>query len=433
MKTIDLILRFISIFISLFIFFKSTESMSGKIRFKNIKNLLLLFLVSILFLANTIYSELLVKNFICYFLYVIFLNLFHRTFNKKYAISSLITYLVMMVSEFLFTGILSYVLKLNLIQFMNSTIIQCFFTIFVGLAAYLFCKLKFIKKMYDLIFKLSEYKYVYMLLMAILVFITMFISAKYDIEFGFKGYLVNLVLLIIFIVIMFLSLQNNYKIDKTNQEKKILLEVISKYEKIIDENRICKHEMLNNLIILNSFKNKNTVEYKNTLSNLIDIYNSNDGGFIKNISKIPSGLKGILYYKINDIRLNGIKPIVHISKGINILDTKDVNSYVSLCKIIGIVLDNANEAAKVSHDKYLNVDIYQQNDVLHIIVENSCDKDVNINKIKNKNYSTKGKGRGLGLYVVDKLLKENNFISMSQEINNKIFTTHIVYQKKKGQ
>lgn len=92
-------------------------------------------------------------------------------------------------------------------------------------------------------------------------------------------------------------------------------------------------------------------------------------------------------------------------------DLQDVkmNSY-ELCGILGILLDNAIEAAKECNEKVVNVkfirDIKTNNKL--VIVENSYSKsDIDIDKIFEKGYSTKSDSKnehGLGLWNVKKLV-----------------------------
>ena len=181
--------------------------------------------------------------------------------------------------------------------------------------------------------------------------------------------------------------------------------------------------------MLKTIENKNTNEFENVLDELIKEYDSNEKT-IKNIHKLPNGLKGIFYYKLynNDnisLNINISSKIIDISKKIN------HKEYVLLCKISGIILDNAIEAAAVSKEKKIFVEIYNSNNEYIINVDNSTNGKVDIDKIKNKNYSTKGKNRGLGLYILDKVLKDSKIIKVEQSVNKNIFNTKIIIKIKR--
>ena len=182
--------------------------------------------------------------------------------------------------------------------------------------------------------------------------ITMIILiSKYEKSFNTTTYFTNLILILIFTGLMFISVRNNIKAKKESEKIETLLKFMSKYEKIIDEERINRHEMLNNLLMLKSFKNKNSKKYDDTINEIIKLYEKNGKETIKNVSTLPSGLKGILYYKVEDMKNNEIDVNINISKKIkSLLDIINTKEYVSLCKIFGIVLDNACDAAKESKE-----------------------------------------------------------------------------------
>lgn len=201
---------------------------------------------------------------------------------------------------------------------------------------------------------------------------------------------------------------------------------MSKYEKIIDEERINRHEMLNNLLMLKSFKNKNSKKYDDTINEIIKLYEKNGKETIKNVSTLPSGLKGILYYKVEDMKNNEIDVNINISKKIkSLLDIINTKEYVSLCKIFGIVLDNACDAAKESKEKSVFIEVFEIENKIYINVENSFKNKVDVNKLKEQYYSTKGKGRGLGLFLANKLIKESESIDMVQRVEEDRFISEI--------
>lgn len=249
------------------------------------------------------------------------------------------------------------------------------------------------------------------------------LSTKLSLDYNYQKYFFNIILLLIFLFFLVFAFIKNHLAQKEKQEKETLLEFISKYEKIIDENRINKHEMLNNLIILRSFEDKNTEEYNKVLDDLIVTYDNNSDACIKNISKLPTGLKGILYYKINDMRNKNINLNINISKRVSSpLEKLPLDEYVILSRIIGIVMDNALEASIKSKEKFVMIEVFEQNDNVIIIIENSYNNKVNVNDLKKKNFSTKGKSRGLGLYIANILLKKSKHIEMTQHAEELFIT-----------
>lgn len=81
---------------------------------------------------------------------------------------------------------------------------------------------------------------------------------------------------------------------------------------------------------------------------------------------------------------------------------------------------------KLSKDKFLNIEVYNEKENTIIEVNNSFEsKNTDIEKIYNKNYSSKGKNRGLGLYIAKMLLKKSKYLDMEQRVENNIFYTKI--------
>ena len=107
------------------------------------------------------------------------------------------------------------------------------------------------------------------------------------------------------------------------------------------------------------------------------------------------------------------------------LEKIDNKTYTMICKIVGIVFDNAIEATLSSKKKQLLFDVYEENNDIIIDIEISFNNTVYIEKISNKNYSTKGKNRGLGLYIVKKMINSNKKLSLEQKIDKDIFITKL--------
>lgn len=267
------------------------------------------------------------------------------------------------------------------------------------------------------------------LISIITVILVVFLDYKMVISGNKKIYFSNIAILVSFAFVIIYGIYNNVKSVKEVEKTETLLNFISTYEKKIDEDRINRHEMLNNLLILRSFKDKNTKDFDDTLEDLIKLYDKKGMG-VKNINKLPAGLKGMVYYKLEEVQKNDINVNMNISKQVSLsLENMNHKDYVLLCKTMGIILDNAIEASSNSKEKMLNIDVYKEKDDVIIIVDNSYSKKVDLEKLGSKNYSTKGEGRGLGLYIIKNLLKTSKCIILEQTANNKIFTSKITVKQ----
>lgn len=116
------------------------------------------------------------------------------------------------------------------------------------------------------------------------------------------------------------------------------------------------------------------------------------------------------------------------------LNTINIPIY-DLCRIMGILLDNALEAAsKADNSKVINLifENEEQRNRMLIIVENSfINKDVNLDKIFEKGYSSKidSKNHGLGLWTVRKIIKNYNNVNLYTTKENLFKQQLEVYEK----
>lgn len=215
-----------------------------------------------------------------------------------------------------------------------------------------------------------------------------------------------------------------FKNKTAEKEQKQLLELMEEYENLLETGRENRHEMLNNLIVLKTEKNKASEKYEELLDDIIRQYQSKKSTNYSSLYKLPSGIKGIVYYKMANIKENEITFTSVISEEMyKLFDEMDTKLYYKVCKITGILIDNAIEASTVSDDKLLLVDIYKENNLINIYIENTFEGTVDINLINKKGFSTKGKNRGLGLHIVSTILRENDNLSLEQRVVNNKFVS----------
>lgn len=399
-------------------------SFISKEKFKyNFKNIVFVIILAFLFLLNKKFNIVVSSVLTSIILLLLFSKIIFKNNIRNTIVYALTYYLILSVYDFIFSFFFYWLNAIIDPDLSQNYLIMGGFTLLITFLTSLFCKLKFVRKFSDLIINLSKNNYVNVLVISLIILFIVILSTKLSLEYDYEKFLFNLLLLSVFLFFIVFAFIKNHLAQKEKQEKETLLEFISEYEKIIDENRINKHEMLNNLIILRSFEDKNTEEYNKVLDDLIVTYDNNSDACIKNISKLPTGLKGILYYKINDMRNKNINLNVNISKRVSSpLEKLPLDEYVILSRIIGIVMDNALEASIKSKEKFVMIEVFEQNDNVIIIIENSYNNKVDINDLKKKNFSTKGKSRGLGLYIANMLLKKSKHIEMTQHAEELFIT-----------
>lgn len=253
--------------------------------------------------------------------------------------------------------------------------------------------------------------------------VVFFIWSTFDIP---KGIIIfNVLALIIFFS---LSTYNTYKSNEL-EIKKNDLEYQKLYNKtlndLIDGLRTFKHDFANILSSIGGYIALNDQKgLKKYFSELMDDFNS-----VNNLSSISStiinnpAIYGLIVSKLYMAETKGIKMNTDITTDLN---NSQIKIY-ELCKILGILLDNAIEAAFESIDKLVNITIKRDNinNAYLVIIENTYSGNININEIFNKGVSTKGEGRGLGLWEVKSITNRYKTVSLHTKVNDHTFTQEL--------
>lgn len=236
-------------------------------------------------------------------------------------------------------------------------------------------------------------------------------------------YLVIIVMLICILLYLFKQKIENEKISKKYDE---LLDVMKSYESDIEEQRTLRHETKNEFATIkcklqDKEDNKTIIEYIDSA-----IGEKEKAGSTKysKFKYLPSnGLKGFFYYKFIEAEKKGINVSINISKQIENSFLKDIETkdFKDLARIIGVYLDNAIEASSTSEDKKLGIEMYLIKEKIEIIITNTFNNEINLDKIGKESFSTKGKHRGHGLLLVNKILSENNMFEAKNEIRGNIY------------
>ena len=100
-----------------------------------------------------------------------------------------------------------------------------------------------------------------------------------------------------------------------------------------------------------------------------------------------------------------------------------------LCRLLGIYLDNAIEAAKETKKKIISIEIYEVDKNINIVMTNTFDNTNDISKRNDKGFTTKGKGHGKGLYFAKKMLDKSNWLEESQSILDKYYIQRLIIKK----
>lgn len=191
---------------------------------------------------------------------------------------------------------------------------------------------------------------------------------------------------------------------------------------LYDDIRGFKHDFNNIVQVMGGYISMNDVEglksyYKNLTVDFQKVRNLN----LLNLNEINDPALNSLVLKKYYVAKNN-KIDINISSYAN-LKKINFNMY-EYSRILGILLDNAIEAAENCSQKLINVKFYEENGCINCLIENTYNNEnVNLNRIYEKNYSTKSSkaNHGLGLWEVSELLKANPNISLETQTDGLFF------------
>ena len=276
--------------------------------------------------------------------------------NVKNLISrSIFIYLTIMIVEVFISIILLFSPFSNILEMNNNSLFKLFIsTLILFVALFVFYIKPFKKLIKDTVEFFNKKDLLFnLLVVTLIIFLISCITFKNALNFKSITYsAINIITLICFIIIFSVCLYNIILRKKAENKEEVLLNFIKEYEYLIDKDRINRHEMLNNLLVIKSFKNRNSKDFENLIDQFINNYKMAGSKIASNLYNLPSGLKGMVYYKIYDMEKYNIKVETNISnKVVGKLDNLDATTYTKICKIIGILIDNAIEACEKINDK----------------------------------------------------------------------------------
>ncbi|HGD0581771.1 sensor histidine kinase [Clostridium perfringens] len=191
-----------------------------------------------------------------------------------------------------------------------------------------------------------------------------------------------------------------------------------------------RHDYINILLSMNGyFENKDFINLEKFFNKKIlnlseNISNKNYKlASLQNIKIVE--LKGILSSKIIKSQELGIDVDIDIIEPIEVINM----DIIDLCKYIGIILDNAIEAALLCQKPTLKISLIRKKNSVIILIINSCLAECPpIYKMFQPGFSTKGDKRGLGLSNVKEILKKYRNISLDTSIKNEEFIQNLHIQ-----
>lgn len=226
----------------------------------------------------------------------------------------------------------------------------------------------------------------------------------------------------LFIVIIYVLIKSITK-EINLKNKQIQFENLQEYtrslEKLYSDMRAFRHDYINIISSLIGYIENKDIdglekhfnEHIMPLSKGIESNNFKIG-ILKNV-KIPE-IKGILSSKLIRAQELGIDTVIEIVEPIEKINM----DIIELSRVVGILLDNAVEAAVKCDKPSVKVAIINKENSILIVIINSMKEEVPIYKVYQKGFSTKGENRGLGLYNLKEITNKYANVSLDTLIEN---------------
>lgn len=228
------------------------------------------------------------------------------------------------------------------------------------------------------------------------------------------------------VVIMLVFVQYKKTVDLSREkDKRIMIQRMCQdsYEQLILEVRKRQHEFGNHLAALQGMCY--TCNDINELTQLQNNYcerilSENKYNRLLYECKNPI-IGGFLYSKFE----SALKREIDIDYKVNInLKDSDADEF-ELIEMLGIMYDNAVEAVENLEDKKINVNIYQDNNEINIVIQNTSPfvSAQDISSYFKSGFSTKGGGRGIGLPKLKSMVKncKGKIMAKNYEIDKRNF------------
>ena len=243
--------------------------------------------------------------------------------------------------------------------------------------------------------------------------------------------LIYVALMIVYLISMSVItfvVANNMKKEIQYENRKIELENLKEYnsnlEAMYNDMRGFRHDYTNILTAMSGYIEEKNIEgleeffYKKIVPLNSEMNRKNNRiGLLQNIH--ITEIKGLIASKVIRAQELGIDVLVDIVEPVDKINM----DIIDLSRTIGILLDNAIEAAIECEKSWIKLTFIQKENFVLLVFINSCvERTPQIYRIFEKGFSTKGDNRGLGLYNLKEIVNKYHTISLDTKADKGEFT-----------
>ena len=226
---------------------------------------------------------------------------------------------------------------------------------------------------------------------------------------------------------MIITIVRNVSKEATLRAERLLHKASEIYTRDLEEAyktlRIVKHDYANMMTTFKLYMDKSDLDGLRRYYE--EVHQLNENALYQN--KLMTSLQNI---KINEIKGLLIYKCATASEGqiAVTIETPDLierlgTSTAIVCQILGILLDNAIEAAEEAEEKKLSIALFADTNATVFVIKNTwTPQDIPMGKLFDYGFSTKGPERGVGLSTVRSYLDQIAGLSLQTEMDTQNFT-----------
>lgn len=236
-------------------------------------------------------------------------------------------------------------------------------------------------------------------------------------------YAIAIILIISYYLITIIGINKTVEVEDEKNKVSELEGNNQRLKESFDDMRSFRHDIKNIMQGLGGYIATKDIEglsnmYNEFVTDYKRLENTKDFGELLKLN--PA-----IYNIINNKYLEAKKDNINISVEIYVdLNSLKIKTY-ELCRVLGILIDNAIEATKECDNKQISIKFIKDNynNRSLVIIENPCKNTLlDLSKLKEKGYTTKKDKlfHGLGLWRVNQIVKKNENLRLSTT-RDKIF------------
>lgn len=373
-----------------------------------------------------IITNLFVKNPFSYLInlisFFIFMHFLFKQNIRNSCIAMVSTYISIFISVVLAQTILNEFMKINYIDMVTIPLYHIITSLLIYTIFSLVCiLLKKRKKIFDYLQPSLKVTVIINLILGIsVIFINSYIISIYHFNFSTTVKVIMILSLLVYFVFSMYSILRTNKLEQTAKD----LETEKIYNKTLsilhDNIRCFKHDFNNIVQVIGGYIDLNDMNGLNKYyQSLLKECKLNNNLNLLNPQTINNpSIYSLLNNKYYQELQYGITMNFEIFSD---LSTINFNIY-EFTRILGILLDNAIEAANETTEKIIEIQFKSDSKKQLFIIENSCaDNNISTTKIFEKGYSTKKNNSGIGLWKVHNILSKNTNIDLFTTVKNNKF------------